>query len=111
MAMYEFKCDDCKIIQEEEHPMKDAPSEATCVECGKTIKRYYSSCNFALKGGGWPSKNIKAGARATAENEIEAESYKRKQKGMRGFDKEVPMSDKEFERRKKLNQRFIEENS
>lgn len=111
MAIYEFKCPDCEFIQEEEHPMAEAPSETKCMDCGKTIKRYYGSMNFVLKGDGWPSKSIRKGESAIADNKFEADQLKRKRNGQRTFDKEVPMSDEEFKRRKKLNERWLEESA
>jgi putative FmdB family regulatory protein len=109
MPIYEFKCNDCKLILEETHTMANAPSETECPDCGKIVPRHYGSLNFALKGDGWPGKNIKNGISATADNKLEADQLDRKKKGQRVFDKEVPMSDEEFKRRKKLTERWIDE--
>ncbi len=111
MPIYEFKCSVCEIIQEEIHSMKDAPSESKCEQCDGVIKRFYGQCNFALKGQGWPSKNIKNGIPAASNNMLEADQMMRKKNGQKTFDKEVPMSDKEFKRRKALNERYFDENS
>ena len=108
MPTYEFKCNECKIIFEEEHSMADAPSTSTC-DCGKEMKRYYGGMSFILKGDGWPSKNIRNGVAATASDKFEAENIKRKQRGQKSFEKEVPMSDAEYKKRRKNIERFIDE--
>ncbi len=112
MPTYEFKCADCEVIIEEEHSMKDAPSETTCPDCGNTVGRFYGSMNFVLKGGDWPGKIVKRsggkvlGKGATLD-EVMAD---RKKKGLDTREKEKPMSDAEFERRRALNKRWLEEN-
>ncbi|MHA2063670.1 MAG: FmdB family zinc ribbon protein [Candidatus Thorarchaeota archaeon] len=108
MATYEFKCHECQIIFEEEHSMADAPSTSTC-DCGKEMKRYYGGLNFVLKGDGWPSKNIRNGKAATANNTFEADQIERKKRGQKTYDKEIPMSDEEYKRRRKNIERFIDE--
>ncbi len=109
MPIYEFKCHDCKFIQEEQHSMDDAPSETDCMDCGKTIKRFYGGMSFVLKGDGWPSKNIRDGKAAVASNQFEADQIERKRRGQKTFDKEVPMSDEEYKRRRANIERFIDE--
>jgi putative FmdB family regulatory protein len=110
MPIYEFKCNDCKLILEETHTMANAPSETECPDCGKTVQRHYGSMNFALKGDGWPGKNIKNGISGTADNQLEGDQIKRKKNGQK-IAEEVPMSDSEFKRRKKLNERWLDENT
>jgi len=110
MPIYEFLCRDCKQIIEEEHSMKDAPSETICPDCKKTIKRYYGALNFVLKGDGWPSKNIRNGVAAITDNKFEADQIQRKKAGQKTFDKEVPMSDDEFKKRKKNLEDWIDQN-
>lgn len=121
MVTYEFKCPDCKIIIQEDHLMKDAPSKTVCPKCDETVKRYYGSMNFVCKGEGWPSKDIKAGKSPvgtgkkkginTNAKSLDAIMNERIKAGMTQGTKEMPMSNAEFKRRKALNQRWIDENS
>ena len=122
MATYMFKCQECGTIFEEEHSMKDAPSETYCPVCnpdkdpnGVMAKRYYGSgsMNFILKGNDWPGKIVKRsgqknGSKGMTVGEV-IEDRERKGMGNTGA-KEKPMSDAEFKRRKELNQRWLEEN-
>lgn len=110
MAVYQFKCNECERVFEEEHAMKDAPSGAKCLYCNAICKRYYGSMNFVLKGDGWPSKDIKnstGGQINRRAKKIEDVMNEREKAGM-DPGREKPMSDAEFERRKKLNQQWIE---
>jgi len=113
MAVYEFKCKDCDIIIEEEHSMKEAPSDTKCPDCGKTVGRFYGSMNFVLKGNDWPGKIVKRsqnknGGKGMTIDEVVKD---RKSKGLDTRAKEKPMSDAEFKRRKELNMKWIEENN
>ena len=120
MPVYEFSCKKCEILVEEVHPMKDAPSEAECPECGETIKRHYGSMNFVLKGEGWPGKNIKAGKPATdtreskglaAAKKLEDVMEARQKAGMDPKGKETNISEKEVKRQKENISRWIDEGS
>jgi len=103
MALYVFKCNKCSGLFEEEHSMKDAPSNANCPSCSGVCERYYGFApSVIFKGGGWPSKNIRGGAPAIADNVFEIEDANRKKKGI-PIPKEKPMSDSEFKKRKKAN--------
>jgi len=108
MPTYEFKCNECQIIFEEEHSMANAPPTSIC-DCGKEMKRYYGGMSFILKGDGWPSKNIRNGKAATASNKFEADQVERKKRGQKTFEKEIPMSDEEYKKRRKNIERFIDE--
>jgi putative FmdB family regulatory protein len=114
--MYEFKCHDCEIIIEEEHSMKDAPSETECPSCHETVGRFYGNMNFILKGENWPGKIVKrANGQASRGKKlggatVEEVMEDRKKKGLPTGAKEKQMSDKEFERRKELNQKWLEQN-
>jgi putative FmdB family regulatory protein len=116
MPIYEFKCDDCRVILEKESSMKDAPTELVCIGCKKVLKRYYGSMNFICKGDGWPSKSIRAGKSPVGNKrpgpnpkakKIEDVMNERQKAGMNPG-REKPMSDAEFERRKKLNKDWID---
>lgn len=55
MAIYEFKCDDCNLIEEKLQKYDDpAP---TCINCGKEMKRLISTQNLRFRGGGWATIN------------------------------------------------------
>lgn len=121
MPTYEFKCFDCKIIIQEDHPMKDAPSGTDCPKCDKPVKRHYGQMSFICIGEGWPSKDIKAGKSPTGATKkpgintgaksLDNIMNERLKAGMTQGTKDVPMSNDEFKRRKALNQRWIDENS
>ena len=100
---------------EESHPMTEAPSETTCVICEKTVERYYGPTTgaFILKGGGWPSKDLRGGKTQKGEGisqnkKLEDVQNAREKMGL-DAGKEKPMSEEEFQRRKKLNQRWLDE--
>ena len=112
MAIYQFKCTECDFIFEKDMPMARASSThyGACPNCAELHPpRYYGEVNFILKGDGWPSKNIRGGNSAIADNKFEADQIKRKQTGQKTFDKEVPMSDKEFKKRKKNLEDWIDQ--
>lgn len=122
MAIYQFKCKECECIFEEEHSMKDAPSETYCHVCnedchplGVYAQRYYGpdSGGFILKGNDWPGKIVKrSGKKNGGKGMTPGEVIKdRMKKGMGNTGaKEKEMSDAEFKKRKELNQRWLEEN-
>lgn len=109
MAVYVFKCKKCEETFTEEHPMSEAPSQAKCPGCEIVCERYYgdSAPNVIFKGGGWPSKNIRRGAPATANDVFEAENANRKKLGL-PVPKEKPMSDEEFKKKKQANLDWID---
>lgn len=55
MMIYEYFCEMCEKAIEKECSMGEAPKTVKC-ECGKRAARSFGGCNFAFKGGGWPSK-------------------------------------------------------
>jgi len=118
MVIYQFKCHECEIFVEEQHRMKNAPSETTCPKCQQIIKRHYGSMNFILKGEGWPSKNIRQGKSPTetkkdkglaAARKLEDVQNARKKAGMSPEGKNKDISEKEVKRRKENIHRWIDE--
>lgn len=116
MPIYEFKCNDCEVYIEEEHAMKDAPSETECPECGKSVGRFYGNMNFILKGEDWPGKIVKrAQGQASRGKKLGGATLNevmedRKKKGLNTGAKEKPMSDSEFKKRRELNEQWLEQN-
>lgn len=57
MAIYDFECNECEEVHEENIPMSEAESEMEfeCEKCGKpTIhKKLIGGAGFVLKGEGW----------------------------------------------------------
>lgn len=112
MPTYEFKCNECDFLFEEDMPMSKASGAhyGVCPECAEPHPpRYYGSMSFVLKGDGWPSKNIRKGHSPNANNKFEIDQSQRKKSGQKTFDKEIPMSDAEYKRRRKNIERFIDE--
>ena len=52
MARYDYKCTDCDIIFEVEHPMSEHP-EVLCPTCGKKAGRVFGNYGVEFKGGGF----------------------------------------------------------
>ena len=51
MTYYDWICNECKVIWEEDHPIGTAPKETRCEECGEMRGRNWSSVtNFEMKG-------------------------------------------------------------
>jgi putative FmdB family regulatory protein len=67
--LYDYRCPGCGAVFEKDFPMGKAAKQAKCPECGKKAKRAFMSCNFVLKGGGWPSKGISFNKEMTERNE------------------------------------------
>jgi len=109
MPTYVFKCKKCAITFDVQGSMQRPPQKKKCPHCKIMCERYYGSgsANFVLKGDGWPSKNIKKGQSAIAENAFEASDIQRKKMGLK-VHKEKPMSDEEFKKKKKRNQEWLD---
>jgi putative FmdB family regulatory protein len=59
MPFYSYKCKDCgTLIEEVYQNITDEPLKE-CPECKGELVRLIGGCNFILKGGGWPGKDIK----------------------------------------------------
>lgn len=43
MPIYEFKCEDCRLIFEKKASMKRAPKSAKCPECTKKVNRNFEA--------------------------------------------------------------------
>ena len=57
MARYVFICDECNNSIEVVKSMKEGPPKGARCECGSPM--YLDlSCNFILKGDGWPGKDL-----------------------------------------------------
>lgn len=52
MPLYEYSCDDCKLIFELMRNV-DETSPVTCPKCQKEAKKMVSLTSFQLKGTGW----------------------------------------------------------
>ncbi len=51
MTKYDWICNDCEIVWEQDHPLGKAPKETECPECGKMCGRNWSSVTtFRMKG-------------------------------------------------------------
>ncbi len=51
MTKYDWICNDCEVIWEQDHPLGQAPKETECPECGKMRGRNWSSVTtFKFKG-------------------------------------------------------------
>jgi putative FmdB family regulatory protein len=66
--LFDYKCSECNIIYEADFPIGKAEKTIECLECGKQAKRLFTSCNFVLKGGGWPGKKISFNKEMTERN-------------------------------------------
>jgi len=66
---YDYKCTECENLFEEDFPIGKAEKEVECPSCGGAAKRTFTSCNFILKGGGWPSKKGRFNKEMTERNE------------------------------------------
>lgn len=54
--LFDYGCSECEIYFEMDFPIGKAKKKTKCPECGKDSNRRFTSCNFILKGGGWPRK-------------------------------------------------------
>jgi hypothetical protein len=51
MVRYDWICNECEVIWEEDHPIGTAPKETRCEECGEMRGRNWGSVTtFAMKG-------------------------------------------------------------
>ena len=63
---FEYYCDKCDKVFQEEHSIGEAPKKGACPKCGKKRERYYSSVNFSCDG---PSSRMKFNREMTKRNE------------------------------------------
>lgn len=58
MQTFEYYCETCKGVVQEDYPVGKAAKTAKCPQCDSKCERYFGnySMNFILKGGGWPGK-------------------------------------------------------
>jgi putative FmdB family regulatory protein len=54
---YDYECEDCKHVQEEEHGMEETPTDIQCerCKCRNMYRVITGGTGFALKGEGWCS--------------------------------------------------------
>jgi len=68
--IFEYQCAQCGTIIEGDFRVGQAAKTMKCEKCNVACERYYgNSCNFILKGGGWPGKSIKFDREQTDKNE------------------------------------------
>lgn len=78
--MYEFKCESCGQVIQENHPIGKAPSKLSCAGCGGSCERVWS-CNFVLVGGGWPGKSSKMKSDMTDRNDRAGRRMRKERSG------------------------------
>lgn len=74
--LFDYRCSECEFVFEQNFPIGKAEGEVECPECGETAKRAFTSCNFVLKGGGWPSKKNSFNKEMTERNARAGERMK-----------------------------------
>lgn len=52
MALYDYRCTECGLTFEVEHPMSEKPA-ITCPDCGKPAERVFNASGIAFKGSGF----------------------------------------------------------
>jgi len=67
--LFDFGCKQCEVRFEVDFRVGEAPAHIECPDCGSEAKRQFTSCNFILKGGGWPSKKGSFNKEMTDRNE------------------------------------------
>jgi len=69
MPTYEYKCKDCGHEFERILRLVENKDPQVCPEC-QSLKtgKIFTTCNFVLKGDGWPSKNYRVGRSMAAKN-------------------------------------------
>jgi len=67
--LFDYRCTECETMFEANFPIGKAEDFVECPECGESAKRIFTSCNFILKGGGWPSKAASFNKEMTDKNE------------------------------------------
>ena len=62
MPRADYQCKTCGQINEITYSVHNIPTDVTSPCCGAPTERVYTPVGFALKGGGWPSKDMGKGA-------------------------------------------------
>ena len=57
MALYEFKCENCGVINIESHSISSNKKITICQYCGEIAEKIISKSTFILKGKKWASKD------------------------------------------------------
>ena len=58
MAIYEFVCEECKILKEERRLMKDRNDPCPCPKCGKNMDRLIGNPGLVFKGKGFYTTDV-----------------------------------------------------
>lgn len=93
MAIYEWKCDECKLFWEREYPFAKNPRRTRCPECNKLSERYFSKAPAVhFKGGGWMTKGggELAGSSDDLNKAMQEGCNNRMEKGFRAYAKYTP---------------------
>lgn len=63
MAIYEYACNDCKLLIEKDFPFYKPKDKIKCPECGSRIEQNWAgrTVNVQFKGAGWTGKNKNTG--------------------------------------------------
>lgn len=67
--LFDYRCHECGHAFEADFRIGHAEKQVECPECQGIAKRAYTTCNFQLKGGGWPSKKERFNKEMTKRNE------------------------------------------
>mgnify|MGYP001241781898 CR=1 FL=1 len=68
MPTYDYQCSSCSSVQDVFHAISANP-EIKCNKCGAMcVKIFTASQNFILKGGDWPSQDLKMKRQMTEKN-------------------------------------------
>ena len=62
--IYQYRCPDGHIFEEEQAMVEDLPAWLSCIVCHKTSHLIVTGgSGFILRGGNWPGKEIKQGGK------------------------------------------------
>lgn len=56
---YDYKCDNCNHVQEENHPMSGPKEKIVCEKCGGSMKKMISAPAVVFKGEGWMTNELR----------------------------------------------------
>lgn len=64
MARYDYRCNNCSLTFEVEHPMTAHP-KVTCPKCGREAQRVFGASGIAFKGSGFYNTDQRGGGSCT----------------------------------------------
>jgi len=67
--VYSYRCKDCDLGFEKNYPIGQAGTSPACPDCNCDNTTRVYSCDFILKGGGWPSRSNLLNKEMTDRNE------------------------------------------